>query len=255
MGAMPSRSDSPYLDDLRASLDGIKAAVAEHEAAASKCAAAAEDCMAAANRFVVAANAYAAAFADLEITIIQFKTAIKCVEDAHADPAAPTKALCGIATNFYNATIKAHETIVDASNAAEKAEAAYGAKNKTLCAEAAALESKINAVGDKLVAFDAKLKEASRVLSERDVVAFRAEAVAAVYQGENKAKVAIVEQFVASKAVELVEKKCASMAAMRDTVQDDIMAAIGRMGKAFESVIAGADKPLSATKDSPPVDA
>ena len=181
----------------------MMAAFAEHKTANDKCAAAAEACTAAANKFVSAANTFMAAFADLEIAIVRFKTAVKCVEDESTAPAFHTKALCDITIASYKATIKAHKIIVDVSNATEEAANTYYAKHDTMRVEVAAFDSRSRVVADKLAIFKSKLKEASRVLSGRDIKAFRAEAATAMYQSAGKAQLAVAEQFVGSEYISL----------------------------------------------------
>ena len=231
MVAASSRPDPSPSDGLRASLNGATSAIADYSAASGRCVAAAGDCAAAADKFVAAANAYTAAFAELEIAIVQFKAAVRCAADA---PAIHAKALCGIAVDFHGATRNAHKAIVKASTAVDETMAAYNAKNKTLLAEASAFGSKGDDARDKMVSFDAKLKESGLGLTEREVAAFRTEAVAAMYDGDGKARMAIAEQFAASKALELAEKKCDEIAAARDAVQADIEAVVGRMTSVFK---------------------
>ena len=230
MVAASSRPDSPPPDGLRAALNGATSAIAEYSAASCRCATAAKDCTAAADKFVAAANAYVVSFAELEIAIVQFKAAVECAANA---PTGDAKAMYGVATGFYKTTLKAHEVIVKTSKAAEEAMTSYDAKNKTLCAEAAAFGSKGDIARNKMAAFDAKLKESRRGLTKREVAALRNEAAAGAHGEDSKARVAIAEQLVASKALELVEKKCDGIVAMRDAVQADMKAVISRMEGVF----------------------
>lgn len=235
MAAASDRSDPAYPSDLRKALDDVMAAFGEHVVANDKCAAAADECTTAANKFIAAAKTYMAAYADLEISIVQLKAIIKCAADIPGAPPAHIKAMLDITLGFYNATIKAHEAIVRVSNATEEAMATYHAKNEALCAVAPVLGSKGNIVGNKLAIFDAKLKEASRVLPKHEVAALRAKVVAAAaYHDVDKAKIAIAEQFAAAEAVELVEKRCADMTATRDAVENDVKTAVNRMHDVFE---------------------
>lgn len=225
MAAESGRPDPPPPDDIRAALDDAAAALAAYKTAGGRCTAAAEVCGAAANKFMAAARAYVAAFTDLETAVVRFKAAVECAADA---PAVHAKPLCGFALDFSRTTINAHKAIVEVSGAADVALDAYNAKHEAFLTEVTAVESKKGIASSKMAALDAKLRKARRVLPKRKIAALDAE-VASTAHHDGKIRVAVAEQFVAAKAADLVEKRCSGMAAMRDTVADDIDDALDRM--------------------------
>ena len=255
MAAASDRSDPAYPNCLRKALDEVMAAFAEHRVANDKCAAAAKECTAAGNDLIDAAKTYMAAYADLKISIVQFKAIVKCTAGIPGAPPAPPahmKAMCDVTLGFYNATLEAHKTVVRVSKATEEAVAVYHAKNVALRAEAAVLGPKNDTASSKLAAFKDKLKEASRVLPEREVAALHAKVVTAAQGWDaDKTKIAVAEQFAAAKAVEMVEKRCEDMAATRDAIENNINTTINRMNGVFEKHVADMDKMFQGIQRPP----
>ena len=87
MAAASDRSDPAYPNYLHKALDDVMAAFDEHRVANDKCAAA-EECVTTGNSLIDAAKTYMAAYADLEISIVQLKAIIKCAADIPGAPPA-----------------------------------------------------------------------------------------------------------------------------------------------------------------------